>query len=170
MCALVVGGGRREIGIRDVGHSCTVPDDPYIKLCYYLNCVHQTSVSESIPESLLSWESKYPGTKRSTEALRAVISWAEQYSPVKMKQSGYFIMVPYGTLNGSSNKFIRVTATSTQVRLLATSEAALGLLRQSSGSVDIMLYEERWEDFYYYNARRSVNELIEKQESICNVC
>jgi hypothetical protein len=143
MCALVIAGGGRKIDVKKSGNWCSVPNDPYIKLCYYLHCVHRTSIPESIPSSLISWESRYRGTKRTTDDLREIMYWVERYSPGTMKQEGYFVMVTDGTLTGL-NAFFRVTATSTQVRLLATNEAALGLLRRSSGSVTIMLYEERW--------------------------
>jgi ferredoxin len=174
-----------NITIEATGRSCTVPDDPFIKLAYYLYAVHCTDCPESIPSCYTSWERLSAGENRSTEVLRAILNVAEQYSPAKMQASGYFILVPPDARCQfkTQNKFITLTASSREVALLTTNAAALALVRNSSRSVKLMLYKEPWEDSNYYNPLRALYSTIRARENslmdtrpqrldgdACNVC
>jgi hypothetical protein len=168
MCALVIGGQQRELSAKVTGTQAQIPSNPYIKLAYYLSCVHGTSSPESIPNRLSSWESMNGSAHRSTDELREMLSWSERYSPVTLKTAGYFIMVPPDSLP-SANKFVTITAQTKRVGILATNQATLAMLQQSSQSVEIMVYEECWEDNNYYNPRRDILGIIKDRESHCNV-
>jgi hypothetical protein len=149
-------GRQCEIDFKVTGQTTTVPNDPYIKLAYYLNCVHWTDCPNSIPSRLVQYKSMSADAYRSTDELEEIVSWAEEYSPSRMRASGFFIMVPDGTLNDYNNRFIQFSAHSTQIGLLATNQAALALVQKASASVELMVYEERWEDVNFYNPRRSI--------------
>jgi hypothetical protein len=164
MCALVLFQPERVLNVEFCGESCTVPNDSYIRLAYYLKCVHGTSCPESIPDAFRSWESMNAYDYRSTDELREMLYWSNQYSPGTIKGKGYFIMVEPNTLT-SSNKFVKVTATIIQRGILRIHDDIVAFVRQTSISVEIMVYEERWEDVYYYDARNAISRQISNRES-----
>jgi hypothetical protein len=169
MCALAIRGQQRELSAMATGTPCYVPDDSYVRLGYYLNSVHATSCPESIPSELYSWKSMNVNSHRSTDELRQMLYWSEKYSPITVKQAGYFIMVPPNSL-GSANEFVKITADTKRVGLLATNKAVIGLLQRTSQAVDVMFYEKRWEDNHYYNPRRYILQKIRDREKSCSVC
>jgi hypothetical protein len=168
MSAVAVHGQERELSARDRTRQCHVPEDPYIKLAYYLESVHTTSIPEDIPYQFLSWDSMYVNNDRSTDKLRDMLSWSEAYSPSKMRQAGYFIMVPPNTMS-LWNKMVEITASARNIDLFATNEAVMRLLRRTSASVNVMFYEKIWEDYYYYWPRQQLLQMIEDRNSICSV-
>jgi hypothetical protein len=171
--AVLLHGQDASVTVKATGTKCTVPNDPVIKIAYYLSAVHATSVPESIPSRYTSWERLLtsPFELRSRMALRELLDFAEDYSPSEMCRRGFFCMVsPSTTLPGnSSNEFYTVTATSREVALLATSEAGLVLINNTSASVKVMLYKECWEDNNYYNPRQELYSMLRESSSGCNV-
>jgi hypothetical protein len=95
-------------------------------------------------------------TFQTTEELEEMIEWTNRYPPEKMQRSGFFISLPNGTMKERINRFVTLSATSSQFGLLATNEAALAMVRRSSTSVKLMLYNEAWQYTYYYYARRRI--------------
>jgi hypothetical protein len=172
--ALLLYGQDESVTVKVTGTKCTVPNDPVIQLAYYLSAVHGTSVPESIPSCYTSWKRLLtsPFELRSRMALRALLAFAEQYSPREMCRRGFFYMVSPSTKlpDNSNNKFYKVTATSRKVALLATSEAGLALINNTSAWVKVMLYKECWEDTNYYNPRRALYSMLEESPSGCSVC
>jgi hypothetical protein len=152
-------GQQCKIDFKFTGQKTTIPNDPYIRLAYYLSCVNSTDCPDGIPSRLMRYESMSADVYRSTDELEEIESWAEEYSPYRMRERGFFILVPDGTLTYSNN-FITFSAHSTQIGLLATNQAALALVKRSSASVKLMVYEERWEDNNYYGPRNRIQGTI----------
>jgi CRISPR/Cas system endoribonuclease Cas6 (RAMP superfamily) len=100
------------------------------------------------------------GVSRDTAELRQILGLAERYSPAKIKEAGFFVMVPDHVLNDSSNEFYTLTATSTNVALLAANNAAIAKVMKSEKSVKIMAYKECWEDNNFYDPRKSMKETL----------
>jgi hypothetical protein len=82
---------------------------------------------------------------------------AEAHSPKRMKDTGFFMMVPDGTLNGSANKFAAISATTKGLTLIENRSAVMGMVRSSKATKEVMFYEENWEDNNFY---RPVQRLI----------
>jgi hypothetical protein len=62
-----------------------------------------------------------------------------------------------------SNQFYTLTKTSKQIGVIAGSAAALSLVKESSTSVNIMLYKEQWEDDNYYNPRKALISMLQSR-------
>jgi hypothetical protein len=155
-------GERQSVQLKFTGQAAQVPDDPYIKLCYYLFCVTGTSCPSSIPRQFLDYQSMTPGAYRSTEDLKAILQYAEEYSPSKIESQGCFIRIP-GEVKLSGDMcadFLKVTASSSELGLLATNKAALALIRRSSASVTVLMFKPFWETNYYSSPRRAIQSKI----------
>jgi hypothetical protein len=161
---------QNEIDLELTSQSCTVPANPYIQLAYYLNAVRCTDCPNSIPTQLSNWQSMLSSRFRTTAQLQEIMEWAECYAPYKMKKWGYFIMASKDALTRYSNEFVTLSATSTELGVLATSEAALALVRRSTASVNLMLYKEIWEDNNFYGPRRRIQAIIAERNRSHSGC
>jgi hypothetical protein len=101
---------------------------------------------------------------RTTDELREIIYWSDQYSPRKIKEMGYFIMVSRVNVP-QDNSFVKVTATTVEAGILPINDTLIGFIRRTSQSVMVMLYEESWEDRNFYDARASIRQQISDRES-----
>jgi hypothetical protein len=99
-----------------------------------------------------------PGRPRTLEDLREIVWMAERYSPPKVRESGFFVMVDDDALPGRKNEFFELTATSRELGLLAFDSAAIAVVRQSSAAGKIMVYKGAWEDEHYHEPRRVLQE------------
>jgi hypothetical protein len=97
---------------------------------------------------------------RTTRELEEMIEWTGRYSPVILKGAGFCIMLPNGTLKERINEFVMLSATSTQLGLLATNEAVLAMVRRSSTSMTLMLYNDQWQHMNYYGPETELREII----------
>jgi hypothetical protein len=148
---MIAGFKREHVSVEKTGSSCTIPNDNYIRLCYYLNCVAGTDCPEQIPQSVKNWQSMKAGQGRSINEVRTVLELCTRYAPPKMRQLGFFLMVPKSVSLNSSNEFYKMTLHSNNIGVLAGTEAAIVLQNKSSKSVTIMFYKEAWEDDNFYN-------------------
>jgi hypothetical protein len=151
------------LGIETTGTRCVVPDDAYIKLCYYLQSVASTDYRHSIPANLPKWQSLRTSANLRTDDLRSIVALADLHSPAKLRAAGFFLMVPHGTLP-LLNQFVTLSATSTGAALIGNSSMALAMVRRSYASIKVMLYEELWEDTNYYDPLRVIQDRILRRD------
>jgi hypothetical protein len=162
---MFAGGNQTRLRVEAVGNTTSVPDDPYIRLGYYLGAVASTDLPEEIPDHLKNWKSMQSTAYHSNNDLREILAWADGYSPEKMQTTGFFSRVPDDALGSSANKFLRVTASSTDVGLLAGNSAAVALIRNSTASIDIMVYEQCWVNNNYYGPRQQLLRVIDYRDT-----
>jgi hypothetical protein len=139
------------------GRPAYVPDDPYIKMSHWFTCVAETDCPNSIPFYLRDWQTLVPNQRRSIESIREVIALADQHSPSRMHVSGFFISVPDETLPGTQNKWVRLTATSRELGVLALNSAAIAVVRNSARAVTVMLHRTSFEDESYYRPYQALS-------------
>jgi uncharacterized membrane protein len=159
---MIAGFDSKRLAVEITGVKVSVPDNPYIRLCYYLACVKSTDLPESIPGWISDWEDITVWQKKDLSDFLFILELADRYSPKKVQETGFFVMVPTGTLNDSNNEFIKITATSTQIGLLAGNNAALALVKNSCQSVKLMLYEKSWEDQNFYIPLQATKDVVER--------
>jgi hypothetical protein len=163
--AMLATGNHTRLSVQDVGARASVPDDPYIRLGYYLDCVRSTDLPEQIPLHLADYQHMNGTQYQSNQALSEMIAWADGYSPQKLQNTGFFTMVSDGSMGNSGNNFLRVTATSTEVALISGNSAALAVLQNSRAAVDIMLFTKNWANNNFYGPRQALIRVIQYREA-----
>jgi hypothetical protein len=158
---------REKVDMTKTGVTTNVPDDDYIRLCYYLNCVKDTDCPNDIPAFVSNWESMKPNAYRQTSDLRRILGLAERFSPPKLKKGVFFIIVPKDAFE-SSNEFFTVsdsvTETSANVALLAALGTGLTMVKNSKKSLKVMFYKEEWEGTYFYGPLKSIRQTIQLRQ------
>jgi hypothetical protein len=150
--AAVVEYQENRITVEDTTVDVTVPPDDYLHLCYYLNCVRATDCPNEIPSFVRGYASMKSKSekKRSLKKLKKICDLCKLYPPKKVERAGFFIQVSSSVLEGHANRFIKVTAQSTNLSLLATESLAFAMLRDQKKSVEVMFCEESWLDRYFH--------------------
>jgi hypothetical protein len=158
-------GNQTQLAVEDVGRVASVPNDPYMRLGYYLNSVACTSLPQEIPRRLADDLLLRPTAYHSNAELREILAWADGYSPEKMQRSGFFTLVSREVLNPAANKFLRISASSTEIGVLAGNSAAIALVRNSTASIELMLYQQSWANYNFYGPRQELLRIIEFREA-----
>jgi hypothetical protein len=86
-----------------------------------------------------------------------------EYSPDKVQQAGFFIVVDKSSLEGG-NEFYKITATSTKVSVLAEDSVALGMLSREKASITVMFCKRSWLEDNFADPIISIKETIEDRE------
>jgi hypothetical protein len=143
-----------EYGIRSIGNSVTVPNDPRARLMYYLNCICFVLEidDDSNIQRLRDFNSYY--SISTVGEKRALIYCCGLLSPDILE--GKCIFNQEG-LPDSSNKFLELS--KVQTSLAVTSNILIG--GQIRRVTKIMLYEMQWLRAYYLNPLRDLIQEIE---------
>lgn len=147
----MIGVRQRELGIKDIGRSVTVPDHPMAKLMYYLQSV-DVLTDFGIPDHITSYNYYY---NLSFDEENAVLGLAILLSPDLFVEKGIMINEPRLCFD-SLNKFYEIS--DTRSAIAATQEFIIA--GKTVHTLKIMAFEMPWVQNYYIDPIKAYSRRI----------
>lgn len=129
-----------QLIIKNTGTTCTVPENSWAKLMYYLNCVNSV-INLDIPSKITNYN-KYMDL--TFDDKNYILMLAEVMSPSLFEENHVFIYDAVIT-PGKSNQFYDISYT--KVAAAATKEFLVAGMRVAT--LKVMAYEYQWKKKYY---------------------
>lgn len=132
---------RQGVHVEAIGSSVTIPNNNIAKLMYYLNCM-SACLEDFIPAEFTNY-SKYASLDNETRA--AVVAIAILLDPEQILGKVVFVVKPNNPiLQGSSNKFYKITEATQVLAGRATFEGAILIEGRTVEVSKIMFCTEDW--------------------------
>lgn len=138
----MIGVQNRVIGIKETGHTVTVPDSPMACIMYYLSCVNSL-IDINIPENLRKYHN-YQNLSFDEE--NRVLSLATLLNPALFIANGIMINDP-ALCQNKSNKFFSITNS----RFAFAFSREFVIANKKLHTLKIMAFKSSWLEKYYIN-------------------
>lgn len=139
---------RTQVGVRDIGRTVSVPNDPKARLMFYLSCVSTVlDIGDKVPRKLVTYTTNY--NRLSEDDITELLAHCILFSPDVLNDKVFFEDNSQG---GSVNKFLELSAV--QSSMLMAGNIVIG--GQNRRVAKIMTYTRNWMRTYYEEAMVSV--------------
>jgi hypothetical protein len=83
--------------------------------------------------------------------MQEMADYTEEYSPSTMRDAGYFIMMEDTSPlpRGCQNDLLEITAKNDRAVVSLLGDAVLAMRRKRKASIEVIMYQESWEDENY---------------------
>jgi hypothetical protein len=146
---------RNQYGIKDVGHSVTVPQNDTARLMYYLDCA--CNAVDYRDNNISRYRNYNNWSQLSNEDIRLLIVLCYTLSPDIFNNKVFFHSD--ALCGNSSNKFYEISQISNQ--LLAVQSIVIA--GRSCRVNKVMTYKINWMQTYYLNPMRNLAQRINNQ-------
>ena len=146
-----------QIGVKDVGHSVTVPDNDVARLMYYLNCAcHAIDYKDNDINRYRNFQN---WAQLSANDIRLLVVLCYTLSPDVFNNKVFFHSD--ALCGNSSNKFYEIS----QVRNQLLAVQSIVIAGRSCRVNQIMTYKLSWMQTNYLNPMRNLAQRLNNQRS-----
>ena len=145
----------RHLGIKRTGYICEVPENPYARLMYYLNCV-DTLIKYYFNKRLTNYQEYYSLTDKEKEALKILCILL---NPKLLMENKVIIIAPELCIN-SSNEFYEIT--NTNLGFHANEFITIGGVEVKVRK--IMAIKEQWIENNFFKPLEDIKNYEKKKE------